>query len=452
MDIKLFMDKFHEMELKYKLFEHSINGVLPWDKIRHDVFYLTYKKLCKVEVKCGFVGRRSFFLRLIKKLIYGICRFIIISTIFILRSKILVLKCSREYVSDTGLYRDSIMQPVIELLEANYFEIETNPNVKTLYHSKFIFKHTLKKKDSKRLKEFINEIDTMIYDVFNVEIASQEIIYTCFEQFVSEKVFYNKLFKLTKIKHVYFIQNGINKGLLKVANEKNVKLYELQHGYIGFGHPAYSYPKLSSNVQNIYLPDVFLTFGAIWNQDLNYPVKEKYVLGSNNHKVEKLSAGAKSKLLVISGDIYQELLEELTKNIAMAKPSLKILFKLHPNQVSDYKRIKLNFHKYINVKVIFNEQDISSCLRDCYNILCIQSTVAYEAINAGRRVFCYQRLDYNIMSNLSGFPNLILINNLEDFLDFWSPEEDEFVNNPLPYNIYTDFKPSVIHHIQSFIR
>src|SRR5690606_29559594 len=69
---------------------------------------------------------------------------------------------------------------------------------------------------------------------------------------------YRRLFDKLRPKAVLFVQNGIGKALFHVARTEGVPVIEVQHGYVGHGHPVYSYSREIDYHDQTAFPDLFL--------------------------------------------------------------------------------------------------------------------------------------------------------------------------------------------------
>jgi len=233
--------------------------------------------------------------------------------------------------------------------------------------------------------------------------------------FRSEKLFYTLLFRFKKAKRVYMTQNGIQKALFCAARENGVETIEFQHGIIDKGHIAYNYPASVHADSGIYVPDMLLTFSEFWGQDINYPVKKIIATGNTvfanvNSYHKKFNPSSKT-VGFISADVFGLKLAALAIEYAALNKKDKIIFKLHPNEFARKRNFDELFSEYPNITVLTNEQPTEEMVLSCDAIVLIQSTVAYQALQAGIPLFIYKRMTYYRHSHIFNSLNVKLIDN-----------------------------------------
>jgi hypothetical protein len=156
-----------------------------------------------------------------------------------------------------------------------------------------------------------------------------------------------------------------------------------------------------------------LTFSGFWCRDINYPVKRIIPVG--NTILADLETTGKyidpdSRVFgFISADVFGLSLADLAMEYAKLHPKDHILFKLHPNQFSQRKQYYKLFGEFPAIRVITNEQPTEKVILSCDAIVLIQSTIAYQALQAGIPVFIYKRSTYYRHSHIFSSPNVRLI-------------------------------------------
>lgn len=403
MDINLFTEKFHKMELENKLFSLKDNADFEyWDQIRHDVFYLTFTKLADNDCYLAAKTNRSsiFAYDILRNLLKHIISYIALIYAVISVKKILFVKTSRYKGAESSNLIDPIIGQFENLTPSNSLSFESHVGKKSLFHFRYLFPYSNLSLSDLSVKNSTHMLEELIFAYFNVEIDLTSVTETGLNKYRTEYRFYNRLFRYSTIKKVLIVQNGIQKGLFKAASENNVQVMEMQHGYVGFGHPAYSYPKELSDMAGIYLPHKFLSYSDFWVKNSTYPVSENYIIGSSNHPKISTKNSSHYCFLIISGDIYHHDLSKLTIKLAKEYKEIKLIYKLHPNQFKDFGEIQKKFVGYSNIELISNQLSLTECISKVYSIICIQSTCVYEAIASNRSVYCYKKLDYKVHNDL----------------------------------------------------
>jgi hypothetical protein len=318
--------------------------------------------------------------------------------------------------TDDGFFYDKNANDFLQRLQKDSYVIETNQmNAKKyLYPVALIRPSSLinwlyyllyRRKDYSVLLEKIN---TGLQLKWDNKTINRHISY-----FKSERLIYRLLFKFKRPKRVFVNQNGIQKALFCAARENHVQTVELQHGIIDKGHISYNYPASIDSDSRIYIPDMLLTFSKFWAQDVNYPVKRIIPIGNTvfasidgTHK--KFDPLSKS-VGFVSADVFGTRLAELAKEYAVLNEKDNVLFKLHPNEFAWKSRFDELFRGYPNIQVITNEHPTEDIILSCDAIVLIQSTIAYQALQAGIPVFIYKRMTYYRHSHIFESPNVKLI-------------------------------------------
>ena len=250
--------------------------------------------------------------------------------------------------------------------------------------------------------------------------------------FKGERLFYRWLFRWKKTKRVY-VSFDVPKAIYCAAREKGVETVEFQHGIIDKGHIAYNYPQEIVADGRVYCPDMLLTFSDFWCRDIHYPVKQIVPVG--NSVLAEMELGGKvfdpaSQVIgFISADVFGQSLASLAIEYTKLHPADRILFKLHPNQFSRVKQYSQLFLDYPAIRVVTNEQPTEKVILSCDAVVLIQSTIAYQALQAGIPVFIYKRMTYYRHGHIFHSPNVRLIDNAKQIVLTGKPK-------PGPGDIY----------------
>ncbi len=105
-------------------------------------------------------------------------------------------------------------------------------------------------------------------------------------------------------------------------------------------------------------------------------------------------------MLVISALRYHEGLVRWLRETAPRASARRFLYKLHPAQASSLAAIQAELAGLPNVTVHGTDVTVQTLLAESSDVLLIQSTVAYEAVQAGRRLLIIPELDYATHSDL----------------------------------------------------
>lgn len=406
-------EDFFKFEQKHNLFDiKDKNGFRVWETIRYCVSAQIDKKASLVHGtnETQFNSSLIFtFKRLWRFIIYTLthrhCH-----TLFIIDS--------RTKVKDQ--YRDIIADGMCDLVDKNdVFIIETTnywnkkdykygtvspsilPLLLRLNHSKYDFRNIVSLVDS--------------HFNFNLDIRELDYYYSLF---ITQYRFFEWIFRRMHFERAYYVQNGIHKGFLAAAKQNGIKTFELQHGQISRNHLAYSYPpELINRKEDLYNPDYLLTMGPLWLKDATFPGVMVEPIGNDYYCYDdKEKRDCKKGVLVVSSYTHAEKLKDLVSRISSEDSSFHFYYKLHPyefKKASDYVDF---FSNYDNVEVIRNEQTIGDLLKKSELTLAIQSTAMVEALNAGRHLFVYKVLDYEVLDFIYSEPGVHFVEDEKSFL------------------------------------
>ncbi|MEL7434079.1 MAG: hypothetical protein AAFN11_09025, partial [Chloroflexota bacterium] len=228
---------------------------------------------------------------------------------------------------------------------------------------------------------------------------------------------------LAIIHQAYYLENY--SVLTRTLREYGCTIAELQHGVIFPNHVAYNFPQsIQYNPQHpahLYKPDVLLTFGDFWNQQIS-------VLGATrtighpllSDKLAHLKPSTHEKqTLVVSQGTFSEQLSTITASLARAYPDETFIYKLHPEEI-DFPDRYTHLRAFANVKVIDYQAPIHDFIEQSATIFGAYSTVLFEAIAyPERRIFILDSdfLDAEIARQLG-----TLITSAEEITDIFRDE------------------------------
>ncbi len=444
MDINEFTEKFQQIEIETNAFGfQDQSGDFFWDAVRYSVFNYIYQQSLEGSPLITKLSALSKLKKAIKRIVSAFVQKLIIKKFKKSKKNILLVKCSRHF--NKGKWQDNIVTQ-LEFENGKYLEIETSMSRQSFSHVKYLFSNsniTLPVITTNYLETF----NSAVYSIFKIKVNINEVVCRNLAMFYAEFNFYKTLFKETDINKVFMVQNGIQKGLFKAALQQGVEVNEFQHGYIGYTHPAYSYPELTYSETQLFLPKRLLTYSDFWHEGYHLPVVDFVVVGSGNHHIVKSFEECNNDILIISADIYHDDLASLVKSLASVLPEAKFKYKLHPNQFENFDEIELGFSKYKNVQVFEADVSMNECLKLSRHILCIQSTAVYEALQAGNYVYCYKRQNYNNHNNVSGLENFTFFDNIDDFVKLFTirASKEQYIDKSVVF--FKKLSPKILSNL-----
>jgi Capsule polysaccharide biosynthesis protein len=409
-----YWEKFLEFESKNDLFQLEEDGIHVWDVLRHHVFveYSWDNYIDQAPLKEPA-------LRMLRRILRRAGYLIIF--LFRKRRPNLFFIHSRDRTPD-GRFLDRNANDLLERIGRDSFLLETfeGDGVRYAYPVDLInpasifnrlYKLFYKNKDYSWL---VDKINSELGLRWNNAIVNRHMRY-----FRSEGLFFKWVFRLKKIKRLY-VSFHSQKSHYYAARLCGIESIEIQHGVMDYGHLDYNYPPEIVAGGKVHCPDLLLTYGAFWSREINYPVKKVLAIGnsivSRIGRTERPLASGPLTLLFISADVFGVKLSELAIEYVQLHPGSTILFKLHPNQFSRRKEYLDRFRQYPAVRVLTNEQSTGDLMLHCDAVVLIQSTIAYEALQAGVPVFIYKRMTYFRHGHLFDHPNVSLIDDAQEIV------------------------------------
>jgi hypothetical protein len=138
----------------------------------------------------------------------------------------------------------------------------------------------------------------------------------------------------------------------------------------------------------------------------------KLAIGNNlfrNLTITVKNKNLESYLIVASPPYFSDLLD-LTFRLSQIYSSAKLIFKLHPLQgIHDFDTAVSFFTNSPNVEVVLNGRSTAVIMGEVCNLVAIQSTVVYEALQVGLKVFLYARQDYDSHDDIFENRNVFII-------------------------------------------
>lgn len=413
-------DRFFQFEVENKLFDIvDKDGLRPWEAVRYYVICKLFSgDVEEIKIKAKVYTASH---------IWNCIKSLTVAMFYILchrNRKFFFMLASRD--SDNAVFYDKICDDVFDMVDkADIFAVET------VMHSK-----NYKYKNETCINFLVPIVRRLIWVNFDfgyivcllnksfptLSVGCKELK-SYYRDFLAQYYVYRFLFSYCNTKKVFIVQNGIQKGLFAAAQEKNIDVYEFQHGQISYNHIAYSYPNTTDITgDKIYHPSCLLTFGPFWHTNRYYPGVSNIVIGNSSYTSSEQppETTGNKKILVISNQGDGELLADLINQIQAIDNSFSFFFKLHPNQYEELSYYRNLFQSKTNVSVVGNNKSINQLLSEVEAVLLVQSTVELEALRSGRKVFVIKSGAYKVMDFVFGEKGVYLIDDATDFVNSYN--------------------------------
>lgn len=425
-----FVDKFHAMEIKYGFFDYP--GKEPyWDIVRYTVFCKQYMDAdARVQIESQKITHHWKEWLLLTK-----CIFTLLWRVFFCRYKHLILTNSRnKFFEKEDYWYDSIAYPIIQNYQSvlcmdMYFVRET-PYAKVLDFSNVIIRTM---RGNYMPQELFDKISRAVNDTFGENRITYDDLNVEVKRYLGQLKFYKMVLKYLQPNNV-IVSRGNPKAIVKACKERDIPCILLQHESIEKDEINWSYPHGITQKSNILFPYYTAMFGTYWGKNVNAPVGE-YIYIGNDDKYKKLDVPCDNSFCVISSIIHGVLLKSIAKDLALARPDLSFVFKLHPNEF-DFKGEYISFFEgNSNVRVVSTEEPTSVVIARSRCVIAIVSGCVYEALHAGKRVGIYKRLNYERQLALLPNDNLFFFDNVDGFLSQYDKPVTELKESYyIPFN------------------
>jgi len=406
-DALVFTDRFFEMEIARGLFDlRDDRGVRFWDVVRHDVYYLLWAHVSGG----GLPPRKSERGELLPKnwlrnAVRSLRTASMLSKVRRSRPEYLFLTTARVTAGDATI--DPISQPYLDLVAGRCFVLETFSRTARYLRDAAAARGAFVSVPQSKLRHAglagpLNEAFAEYLDLRLDPGALNDMIDDNLLAYDDQQHYFGRVLRAHRPTAVVMVANGILKGLFTAARELDVPVIELQHGLISRLHPYYSYPRGPSYGELRMHPDVLLTFASSWMSQVYFAGVRSVAIGTEHYR-PRAGSGGKPGLLIVSAARYHPVLSSAAKAIARRLPRLPIIYKLHPQQYGRAQAIGAELSGYPNVTVHAGARSISDLFTEASAMLCIQSTVVYEALQVGLRVFLLTQDDYQIHEDVFAY-------------------------------------------------
>lgn len=427
MDIIAFTNKFHEIEINHGFYEMTDNNNLAyWDIVRPDIFNTIYHDLAQFKVS-NTKDRKNNLIRATTKIIsylIGYIRYNLklnftkFNFIFFVASRNIhesgkaIDLISEDYLRCIG-NESLLIESVSEMVKNNVFNTTIDYNL----HFKEKIRSLFRKLTNNSKKSENHKVANILHEHFQVNINLDNEISKIIESHNTLVRHYTKLFKKTKPKAVFVVQNGIRKAIFQSANNLNITTIELQHGYIGYVHPSYSYPRSIKSGELITLPTHFFTFSEFWTEKINFPVRQIIPMGNSINSKEYTPVQREYDLTFIFAHIYTTIFESVIDDLLEKKYTGKICIKLHPNQANERVPLMEKYKKIKDIEIVYNEFTMREILLKSKCVLGVQSTSIYEALYFGSiLVLILRNSNYKLHEDIFHHENVHLVDNADDII------------------------------------
>jgi hypothetical protein len=335
------------------------SGELVWPLVRHGVItsILNHNNKLDIAHSSGAVSKVALLKTLITSIIKTPFRIKKGSVIFF-NSGITNIK-----TEDDGKYFNRVTDPFYfqfkkgeaRLIESTAFKVLRMPRVHNGVYPQFTLSLLAKlKRKSARLgpSEFASLSDIVGY--IENKLAARKINFSKSEvktividnvlNYISGRQVYRS-FVISKKPKIIFLEDasyGNNAPILLAAKDNNIKVIELQHGFVNNEHIAYNLGSGISGVSEIarYFPDYYFAYGRFWSNSINIPSTSLSIgnpfLTQSVSKFESIGHKSESgrTILFLSSGVTINETNDFLKVLAPVSDvkGYRIVFRPHPSE------------------------------------------------------------------------------------------------------------------------
>jgi UDP-N-acetylglucosamine:LPS N-acetylglucosamine transferase len=263
-------------------------------------------------------------------------------------------------------------------------------------------------------KHRLQKLEELFKVSFGVDVPIVKLAQHSIWRFKHQYKAYKNILRWSKPEIIYLNCSYGKEALIFAAQEKQIPVYEVQHGTITKYHMGYSYP-FSSYVP--YTPDFLLCFGSFWQTSAPLPGNIKsFVIGSSHFdalKLKKTKRKENNVLVISQGPTGQSLFKMAVQAAALA-PAYRFYYLPHPSEFSQTYHANLDQRAPENFRVLENQGNILELLSKASLVLGVNSTAIFEGMALGCRT---------ILANLAGIEYMRDVIDAGDVLLAHSAEE-----------------------------
>jgi len=376
-----FFKKFEEIELKYSLYEKSIDGIFFWELIRANLFEMILESMGVLDK--AFTKKREYkpYTYNYKKTIWNIkdCNKLILE---------FPRKKEKDYRT-SAFQQEELEEVIVEYPQKDgytdrVYDGESNvfPIEKFLYHMK---KYPAFVNYMEEDRVLIKELNKIFISEIGISIDFLSFIDGRIKKFQREFAFFDKFFKEKNIKEILIPSSYWSAGIVDAANKNGVISSDIQYALISRVHPSFSFPtKRHYATQRGYL------WSDYWSIDsLSF---QEYQISKTNYFIEKCKELELKSNMPIKYDVAFASQSRIGSNFfewvysfSVQNPNVKVVFCPHPDEEAHNYKNYWNFVKLSNTVVA--KEDTLIEVAQSRVLIGVYSTTLYEALALGKSVF-----------------------------------------------------------------
>ncbi len=404
-DIKEFLDR----EANSNLFDLKYKNLPIWELVRFDVFNHLSERVITTNTNSISLFRK---IKIYFKIFFA---FVISNPLFYLSKKrILVVRASRKsfmegrfvdpYTMDVEMNNNikelGIYESSISLREKKHFV----PNIIVVdilveYLSKIMFLF-------RRKKIVLEQVIEKISQVYPEKKMDTYIEYKLFRFTVAYKL-YSFILERRNVKEIYFTNYIFKQALIYAAKLKNIKVIEIQHGFITPETVDYHFPSVVKGYLTLF-PDEFYYLSENLMYKVAIPLDNKNIRPLNGsfflqkrNRYFQLNKDKRAVLFVSQMNAAEMLvfIERFCQLIKYNELDWIVYFRPHPFEYNNFKNkeyVEILEDQY-NFLCISEFDDIYEYIGRVYSVVGVFSSLLIESLDFGARVYSLKKNGYEFI-------------------------------------------------------
>ena len=350
--------------------------------------------------------------------------------------------------NDTGVFYDERIKKYYDVIKNSSMILSVSDHVGAKYgyknwKSDYVVNELAQKKkkestkDVQTLKRFVRFLDDFCPVKIDTElkkiIYQQIMVFSKYlEGYVRAWKLYLKIVRPKLVIEYCGCFMGISNVAMNLAcYDMDIPTSDIQVCWIGRKNHSHYCGKaiLESSICKKIYPDYFLTWGKYWETKVHNPCKT--VIIGTHRKYNKSQKN--NNILICLGLYYEAYVKYVDWVMEHSDSDVEIYLRLHPKE--NIASVRAIFSAFQNDKRFHfaNDNDLQYYLDKCTYFITNGSTVVFEALACGKKVFVIEDASYDMYDLYDIADRIYHFKTIEEFEELWLHRES------MSMKIYNDF-------------
>ena len=395
--------QFLNLEVKYNLFDLSVDDIQVWERIRLNTFR-------QILYKCGIINEAHDDLKYTPQTYLQALTTLVQSGIqtnplLANHHDFFFFGHPRRQVENDGYWWDIYCDPIYSEVDLNYVHMSANvklndytPRKTTNYRNldfvrilANVFRNTrsLEPNLPPDVCQTLQSFSAELNDQLGVNVNLRQIVAEKLTERASLKPFYDRILDRVDPAVAVMVVSYENNTFIEACHDQDIPVVELQHGVINKYHLGYSYPEPR---RKEVFPDYFFIWGKKWQEMAELPLSSEAIIPVGYPYLEQQASKIKNRdseetIIFISQGTIGEKLSQLAAEFANQNPTLDVVYKLHPGE---YDRWETAYPWLTDAPVVVidsNDPPLYELLTQASYQVGVYSTALYEGLFFGTETY-----------------------------------------------------------------